>query len=172
VSRVSPQPPNATSKVAISNDRLTSEINELAHPAMPLDFAEAIAAALADAGPRLDRARAEFRRDGVLVALGYDVAQEGILDLGRLAGPDSYGRHWPPRPHVRARRLEADRQRGGLVCPGVPGAILVFVGLVIIFRGKCDGYVCADGSQTGAAGCDVVSAIAVDRSRIVICGTE
>jgi fumarate reductase subunit D len=46
----------------------------------------------------------------------------------------------------------------------VPGAILV-VGLVIILRGKCDGYV------SGAARCDGVSAIAVDRSRIVVCCT-
>jgi hypothetical protein len=73
---------------------------------------------------------------------------------------------------VHDDRLNGDRQRGGLVCPGVPGAILVVVGLVIIFREKCDGYACADGSETGAARCDVVTAIAVDRSRIVICVTE
>jgi hypothetical protein len=66
---------------------LPEEINELAHPATPLGLTEAMSAVLYDVGPSLDRARVEFRRDGILIALGYELIQDGLLDLGRLVGP-------------------------------------------------------------------------------------
>jgi hypothetical protein len=90
------------------------EINELAHPATPLGLTEAMSAVLYDVDPSLDRARVEFSRDGILIALGCELTQDGLLDLGRLVGPGSY---IVAGFDAGARLMKAGRDSGALLTP-------------------------------------------------------